>query len=410
MPSLPDPTIIILDLPPKTFVGINLTSFNSSPNFHGITRLPEGLHFVYTGTDASLSIRHGRWLNIEQPRPSSQSYVLRWNTDLEHLDLLPSDGATARDVLRSVPELQRRGLVDYSTLRSANANLQADQSKTTVDPWPRLTSHVSPRLLSRVLKPAASTDTASQSWSLTSTSSAPGDTEHIPGLSASEAASVLSPSANLDLLPVDLKQTWPDDAIGRDRTEKARDRSWYLGHLISTLSAAGNGTEEVSQRLAAGEVLGELQFTFLMVLTLANYSCLEQWKRLLSVLFTCRTALVEAEAYFVQVVKVLREQLGRVEDVEGGLFEMGDEMGSRWLRQLLRTFRGNVVEMGAQEVKKALEELDVWLGEEYGWEDEKNLLRKGMVQLEDGEMVEVQVDGWDEEEEMGEYAPVIVET
>jgi len=32
-----------------------------------------------------------------------------------------------------------------------------------------------------------------------------------------------------------------------------------------------------------------------------------------------------------------------------------------------------------------------------------------MVQLEDGEMVEVQVDGWDEDEEAGEYAPVVVE-
>jgi len=390
MPSLQNPTIIVRDLPPKTFIGINLTSFNSSPNFHGINNIPSGLHFVYSGTDASLSIRHGHWLSLEQTSTTPQIHILQWNTDLEHLDLILPDSQTSHDVVRSLPNLQRKGLVDYTALRAASANLQADQSNISStardaseddedndDPWPRLTNHVSPRLLARVLTPTTSSDTSPQSWSLTSISCAPSDTEHIPGLTATETSSVLSPSATLNLVPIDLKQTWPDSAVGRDRTDKARDRSWYLGHLITVIGAAGHGSEEVAQQVAARELLGELQFCFLMVLTLANYSCLEQWKRILSVLFTSRSALTAAEAYLVEAIKVLREQLARVEDVEGGLFEMADEMGSKWLRQLLKTLRGNVEEVEAQEVKKGLEELEAWLGERYGWEDEKNLLRRG---------------------------------
>lgn len=60
-------------------------------------------------------------------------------------------------------------------------------------------------------------------------------------------------------------------------------------------------------------------------------------------------------------------------------------------------------------LKQKLAELEAWLREKYGWEAD-DVLRKGMVQLEDGEMVEIDMDGFDEEEEEGEYAPVVVQT
>lgn len=423
MASLASPTIIFLDLPPKTFVGINRASFQSSPAFKGITNLPIGLHFAYTGTDASLSIRQGLWLNIVSSTTKPRIITLKWNTDLEQLDVLPPTSLVVQNASQYLAQAQNRNLVDYAALRQASVKLQAEQNRTAArngnedqdedngeDIWQRLTSHISTRLLSRILTSSELTTATPQSWRLSSISSSPLDTEHIPGLSTTEASSVLSQSVTLNFLPIDLKKTWPENAIGRDRTDKARDRSWYLSHLISTLSPAGNGLEEVSQQVAAGELVGELQFCFLMVLTLANYSCLEQWKRILSVLLTCKAALIEAEMFFVKVVKVLHDQLRRIEDVEGGLFDLADEMGSKWLRQLLRSLRTNVDEIQAKHVAVVLGELEKWLEAEYDWTDGKNMLMKGMVQLEDGEMVEVQLDGWDEEEEDGEYAPVVVET
>lgn len=390
---------------------------------------------MYAGTDASLSIRHGRWLNIQQSR--SEAFVLQWNNELEHLEALPPTSAAVQAAIRRLPELQRRGLVDYIALRSASTkqaksqdalqdaeedNEEDDVKEESEDPWPALTSHISPRLLSRVL----SSKDESADWTLTSISSAPSDTEHIPGLSSDESQYALAEMQTLNVLPIDLKQTWSQHAVGRERTDMARDRSWYLSHLIQSLQTptAASDSGEISQQQAARELLGEIQFTFLMVLCLANYSCLEQWKRILSVLFTCRSALLEVEGYFVEVIKVVRLQLGRVEDVEGGLFELADEMSSRWLRQLLRTFRTNVDEVfsdatedgkgkGAEkgkQLKEALAELERWLREHYGWEDEGNLLRRGMVQLEDGEMVELRMVGADEEDETGEYAPTVVET
>ncbi|KIW32567.1 uncharacterized protein PV07_04097 [Cladophialophora immunda] len=407
-------TLIILSLPPKTFVGLDLVSFDSSPNFQGIAKIPVGIHFLYTGTDASLSIRHGRWLNLTSTHPIQ---VLRWNSDGETLQPVDQNDQTARNAIAAISN--GRGLVDYGALQSATSELStresqshdasslaaaaaaaaADEDRAESTDWPALTAHISSPLLTRILSP---------DWIVSSISSAPTDTETIPGLSHLEASNALH-QLPLDLLPVNLKQTWAGGDIGRARTERARDRSWYLGQLIEQAARPQGGDKTAGAR----EVLGELQFCFLMVLTLANYSCLEQWKRLLSVFFTCRTALDEVEGYFVQVIRVLRLQIKHVDDVEGGLFELRDESGSAWLRTLWARFRSVVDDADKGErvsLKKEVDALEKLFEGKYGWQSERDILRRGMLELEDGERVEVTMHGVDEDEETGEYAPVIVET
>ncbi|KAJ9634323.1 hypothetical protein H2204_006400 [Knufia peltigerae] len=415
------PTILILSLPPKTFIGVDLLSFTASPNFHGITNITPGLHFIYTGTDVSLSIRHGRWVNI-----TSQSHiqVLQWSPATESLDLLDPTCATARSAVNTISP---QGLVDYPALQDATSDLasrEASASQTDTSgtkdqgdgsergestDYPSMISHVSPALLTRILTPA---------WVVSSISSAPSDTEIIPGLSHLEASNALHQSP-LDLLPIDLKQTWADEDIGRTRTDRARDRSWYLGHLIESVTPT-----EADRAVGARQVLGELQFCFLMVLTLANYSCLEQWKRLLDVIFSCQSSIREAEAFFVETVKGFQQQVAHIDDVEGGLFEMRDEGGSAWLRKTWGRFRATVDEVlndpdeksqgSAQEkgvaLKKEVEKVQTLFEQKYGWASEKDILRRGMLELEDGERIEVSMSGADEDEETGEYAPVVVDT
>jgi A1 cistron-splicing factor AAR2 len=239
---------------------------------------------------------------------------------------------------------------------------------------------------------------------VTSGSSAACDTDHIPGLSAPEvrgAGGVAGEQeTELRFLPIDLKKTWREGAIGRERTEAAIDRSWALGDLIDRYGGEA-------------QCLGEMQFTFVMVLTLMNFSCLEQWKRLLGLFFTCRAALLERESFFVRILRVLKLQLRHCEDVEGGLFEMdGDDRGSL-LKSLLTGFKEILEDvMGAREspIKPAFEELERWVQAEYGWElSRRNIVRRGKLQLEDGEEVELDMDGAEEEDESGDYAPVVVD-
>lgn len=392
-------TILFLELPSKTFVGIDLLSFDSSPDFKGISEVPSGLHFVYTGTDASLSIRHGRWLNVE----SATRHVLQWDAKDESLSLVPADSADGHRAVAALETFSSRNLITYAALEAATANLQAndataESTSSSSDSWLSLTNHISTATVNRIVPTGVLTSVSS--------AAADSDADRIPGLSRSEVLSSLPADSALSLVPINLKQTWAEGDIGSVRTERARDRSWYLGQIMDSM------TDGVARQTAARELLGELQFCFLMVVILANWSCLEGWKRILGLVFTCRDALNEVEAWFVEVVKVLKAQLERVGDVEGGVFELREEAASGWLRELLRRFRGNVEDMldEGSKLETELQGLEAMMRDTYGWEMGKTVLRRGMVQLEDGEMVEMSLEGADEDEEKGDWAPVVVET
>ncbi|KPI41056.1 uncharacterized protein AB675_7978 [Cyphellophora attinorum] len=397
-------TITILDLPPNTLVGLDLLSFNSSPKFHGIKDVPTGPHFVYTGTDASLSIRHGCWIDVGG---STIDHVLRWNEHDEFLDIVTNAKAVA---LKAGPNL-----INYAAIQAATANLQTSEKSTQDDEsrrenepsnsdWAQLTEGIDSTTISRIIP----------STSITSISSAPADAETIPGLVSSEVEAALPANSHLNLIPINLKQTWAEGDIGSVRTERARDRSWYLDHIASNLGCSIRSIyPEGGPRVGYQEILAELRFTFLMVLTLANYSCLEQWKRLLTLLFTSKSALSKMENYYIDVLQTLALQLIHADDVEGGLFELREESGSGWLRSLMRKFRGFVEDElpdTGGTLRKELGRFEKMLNEQFGWESGNDWARRGTVQLEDGEVIEVALDDADEDEEAGDWAPVVVET
>jgi A1 cistron-splicing factor AAR2 len=251
-------------------------------------------------------------------------------------------------------------------------------------------------------------------WTITTGSSARRDADDldIPGLGREEVRDGVfggeegGGEKELGLLPVDLKRTWREGAVGRERTEAAKDRSWALGDLVERFCGGWGGGER--------EVLGEVQVCFLMVVTVGNWSCMEQWKRLLGLLFTCQRAVWERGELFEGLIKCLRGQLrvARESVDEGGLF--GEDMG--FLVGLLRGFWRRVEEVegegdgkGVEVVRRELERLDEVVKEVYGWDLRGEVVRRGMLELEDGEMVEMEMDGAEEEEESGEYAPVVVD-
>jgi A1 cistron-splicing factor AAR2 len=183
-----------------------------------------------------------------------------------------------------------------------------------------------------------------------------------------------------------------------------RARSWYLGDLIDNHSQAGD------KRGREFEVLGELQFAFLMVLTLNNNSCLEQWKRILSLLFTCRQAVKERSQLFLELLRTLRVQLDHCVDMDG-FFDM-NEVGGGFLRPLLRRFRKNLDDFDGKwksDMMDELDELEDYLQKQFGWERGDSFVKRGMLDLEDGERVEMDVNDASEDEESGDYAPTVVE-
>jgi A1 cistron-splicing factor AAR2 len=124
-------------------------------------------------------------------------------------------------------------------------------------------------------------------------------------------------------------------------------------------------------------------------------------------------AVSELSEFYVKFLATLRLQLEHSESaVEGGLFDLADESGSL-LKQLLHKFKIGLRDLsgrGKSDVIDELDELENYLRGEHGWEIDSNFVRKGMLELEDGEKVDMDVGArFDEEDESGEYAPTVVD-
>ena len=264
--------------------------------------------------------------------------------------------------------------------------------------WAALTRHVTSRTLSHL--------TRNEEWRITSASCAKQDRDEIPGLSDEEVGE----EGELGVLGIDLKRTWRDGATGRERTEGALDSSWALADVEERWQKEFSGIEE--RRQCKEVVLGQMQACFLMVLTVANYSCLEEWKRCIGLVLTCKRAVRERGDWFASFLALLKKQLERCGDVEGGLFDMSDEGGGQ-LKKWLKGFRLTVGQVFGEgegiDIKEEMEALENFLKSEYGWELGDEFVRKGMLELEDGEQVYAEMEEMEGEDERGEYAPVVVD-
>ena len=385
--------LIILDLPIGALCGIDLLSFTTTPQYKGIRSIPSGLHLIFVSPSTELAIRHAAWFWADgKTNENPNVYVKKWDTASEVLLEETNDNVVSN--LRSeLPALWKANLTPYRQRTAAN---NADISSETGD-WPVLTDSISRALLSRI------TGGSYNHWALTTAGSAARDMDDIPGLTREESR--IQPERELHFLPIDLKRTWRPGATGRERTDAARDLTWALNDIISTHCA---GSDEM-------EVIGEMQFTFLMVLTLNNYSCLEQWKRILNLLFLSQQAIVQRPRLYEKALPLLKLQLQHCSDVDGGLFDLSDEEGSL-LKSLLKRFRKNI-EMLAGEAKsdlleEDLEEVEEYLKAQHGWSFDNSYLRSGILELEDGEKVDMDVGGTDDDDyddATGDYAPVVVE-
>jgi A1 cistron-splicing factor AAR2 len=395
-PAMQNHCVLLLDLPPSALAGIDLLSFTTSERFRGVKAIPPGLHFIFASTDAAVSIRHGAWFYVSPGLGSPQIFIKKWDPTTEDLVAETSQAEMLR-WKANLGSIWKDGLTPYrQTVKSGDTGEENDAVEESTD-WAELTSRVSPSLLSRI------TGLNPDHWSLSSASSAAQDFELIPGLESSN--SVLHPEKELKFLPIDLKRTWREGAMGRERTEAAQDRSWALGELIEKHCKA------TDLRSSEYEFLGELQFCFLMVLTLNNNSCLEQWRRLLSLLFTCRQAVKDRTHLFIEALQLLRLQLNHCADMEAGMFDL-NEQGGGFLNPLLRKFRKMLDEVEGEWKKRVVnefEELGDFVKKEFGWELDDSFVKRGMLELEDGERVEMDVNGADEDDETGEFAPTIVD-
>ena len=378
--------VLLLDLPPAILCGIDLLSFTTTAQFRGVKDVPAGWHFVFTSETASLSIRDGFWFYVHPITTNPTLIVRKWDSSRGSLVPCPDP-----DSFRAqLPIVWEKNLSPYR--QSAGV-----EAKTESGDWAGLTEHVNSELLDHLMQ--------NTEWRITSASCAKEDRDEIPGLTAEDVG---EEEGELGVLGIDLKRTWREGAIGRERTEAALDSSWALSDVVERWQRR----DRKEGKEWGNVVLGQMEACFLMVLTLANYSCMEEWKRCVGLVLTCKRAVRERQEWCATFLVLLRRQTERCEDVEGGLFDLSDE-GGAYLKGLLKRFKmtlGRVFgETEGEGVKDAMEALEAFLKGEYGWQLGDEFVRRGILELEDGEQVEMEMEEMDGEDEQGEYAPVVVD-
>ncbi|KAI0480629.1 A1 cistron-splicing factor [Xylariaceae sp. FL0804] len=222
-----------------------------------------------------------------------------------------------------------------------------------------------------------------------------------------------------------------------------------------------NDDDEEDEDEDAYDLVGELQFAFLAGAHLGNLSCLEQWWFLAATVAFRAHGLATARPRLARaLVTALHAQLVHGErglDLGGGSGGGGGGGGlleampdrARQLQRALTTYRARLVEAGLladtataaaapsaaagrekhgvddddkddddddgrgpseeqQAVGVAFASLEAWLSRR-GWDLRGEYLRAGNVMLEDGEVVQAEMSDFEDEDERGEFAPVVVQ-
>ena len=427
--TVDSPAVLLFHLPSQSLCGIDLLSFTTTPQFSGLKHLPPGWHFVFCSPTHSLSVRHGTWFRVSNPfedglieaaigsaatggggwRPDI--FVLNW--DFEKEELIPEVDETA--VLRArgnLGSLWKKSLAPYRQSSSASrASEQVGGADTEEEDnhWEQLIDCIDSDLLDRITSQKhrkRKRGQGHQYFSLSSISSSEQDVDELSGIEVkarsdeNQLPGDVPDSHELNFFKIDLKRTWRPGAIGRERTDAAQDRTWSLNNIIHSQCPAND--------LA---IVGEIQFTFIMVLTLNNWSCFEQWRRLVSLCLTCTNAIRERARLFIKLFRTLRLQIERCGNEDGGMFDLQGDTGTL-LHDLLLKFRKNVESLEGtvekQDVIDEVDEVEQLLSSSHGFDFHTNILRRGMVNLEDGERVELDMNDADEAAEEGDYAPQIV--
>ncbi|KAF2964654.1 hypothetical protein GQX73_g8924 [Xylaria multiplex] len=396
----------ILDgLPANFTIGCDTTSFNSAQSFPGFRDIPPGIHLIWVAPFESTSSRSGYWICTSESSGAQlrRVHVKQWDKYNEVLRD-PTNQAEENERLEQlVAHLSPYHLraADTESLHKLAPSQEGDNPSGLLGDqniWYQLTFAIQPNLLSRVVGQSQNT------WHVTTTDSVAGDT----GL-AEEAQLYASGTSHLQFtFPIDARLINPE-STGQERTRQALDPT---GWIIDKLEGA-NGD------YCPGDLLGEFQFAFLVGMHLGNFSCLEQWFFLATrLIFRSYSLTIERPEQARNLIQTFHAQLLYNDRyLEGDVLELMPEH-ARKLQLALTTYKNRLSEKlsalrdlctpGQHAVGMAFKSLESWLLR-LGWDLRGEYVRSGNVMLEDGEMIQAELSDFEEEDERGEFAPLVVE-
>ncbi|KAL7935701.1 AAR2 domain-containing protein [Trichoderma chlorosporum] len=395
--------LLILDLPEVYLVGYDTTSFIAR-HFGGIRDIPPGPHFFWVTHPDSGAVRTGFWIISSG---THQVHVLQWDKFNE--TVLEPSRAEARIQADNLENFHDK-LVPYSDPSSANSGvgkLEASVQKAASEKlkmWKRLSGSVTEQVLERV------TGQHANSWHVDTTDRVKGAVLLAAEMELERRFSNhLLQSRELNFSFSQHSKTYTAETLGAARSLAATDATPYLMSVM----------DEPNKELSESDVVGELQFAFIVGVHLGNDACIQQWWHM--VLKLIFKAYLLPEHRPVLASKLLQTVAAQL------------QYSSEWLDESIMDYSGS----NSQELRLALiiykRRLDevleslgpvatpeqITVGNSFtkveaevvalGWDLHADYLRKGKVMMEDGEEVEVEMAELQAEDERGEWAPEVVE-
>ncbi|KAI1502331.1 A1 cistron-splicing factor [Biscogniauxia marginata] len=404
---------ILDDLPAKFTVGCDTMSFATTKPFPGFRDIPPGAHLIWVAPSESTSSRSAYWLYTPEREPTSLAtvYVKQWDNFNE---VLNDPASQAEERFQKERLDQIFGNLSPYQFQAATSRPARPSASSQVDPlpdfltstaiWYQLTFAIKPGLLKRITG-----KTNASSWPVTSTDGVVGETT----LVEESRLYANAPSQFRFVFPMDVHLINPT-AEGSERTRQALDpTSWILDKLEGSTSTSD------TQSAADDELVGELQFAFLTGMHIGNFSCLEQWWFFATrIVFRSYDLVTERPRLARHLIQTFHAQLVYNDRYLGGdVLEMMPE-NARRLQRAMVTYKarldekllalGDRCDPDQHAVGVAFSSLEAWLWR-LGWDLRGEYVRSGNVMLEDGEVVQAELSDFEDEDERGEFAPVVVE-
>lgn len=395
--------VLILHLPEAYTVGYDSISFTAK-HFTGVRDVPAGPHFFWAVHPGGTSARCGFWV---MSSGVNRVHVVQWH-QYNEVFVQPTRAETriqaesVGDIFDSLPQYR-----DPSALGRAGGEMSPFKIRTNLQMWWQLTSKITNTILDRI------TAEQEDGWNL-HTCDCVKSSLILPAEMTLERRLASRPLFQSQELKFSFEQqtrTFSIAVIGRARTRDAMDSTTHITSWMCD--------PPPEMRLTEDDIIGELQFAYIVGVYLGNDACIHQWWYMVLRLYLRAYRLVVTRLKLAgSILRTIAAQLAHnITWVDGSMLD-NSEPNARKLRVALVIFKrrmneyfvgtnrdGNIdratVKVAFSMIESAVSQL--------GWDIRTEYLRKGKLRLEDGEELELDLSDLEDEDERGEWAPKIIE-
>lgn len=280
-------TLLLLDVPQYTLVGIDTQMFTVGPAFKGIKMIPPGPHFVYYSSSSKDGKQFSPIVGFFVDAAPSEVIVRKWNQQEERLVKVPED--EEERFCQAVKSLEfDRYLGPYNLSQYGE--------------WKQLSSYLTKTIIKRI-EPVGGEITVACESEMDKNSP---KTSIERALDAQLGTGKFSASTSVDrskkrgcyytTIPRVIKRRGME---GKELTSLNLDKTELLE---SVLIKDYGGSEDL--------LLGELQFAYIAFLMGQSLEAFFQWKSLVSLLLSCIEAPFRTRSHlFTKFIKVIFYQL-----------------------------------------------------------------------------------------------------